>query len=230
MRGFLGEGNLPYLQLDFCAGAKGPGPTDRLVGRAQVLVPCAFLDNSRPAAIIKLSRIAEAAVLITLQELELHRIVVSKAYAPGALDYRGADFQQVGPLQVEAVAELEGSEIRIRGHLGTGLRAPCDRCLGPVDISIERDFDLFYRSLRTIAREEEIKIPSDELEVGFYSGGGIALADVVTEQVILALPMKVVCRPGCLGLCPTCGADRNREPCECAGPREDSPFASLKEE
>jgi uncharacterized protein len=226
----LGEGNLPCSQLDSCAGAKRRRSTDRLVGRAQGLLPCAFLDNSRSAAIIRILRIAEAAVLITLQELERHRIEVSKAYAPGALDYRGADFEQVCPLQVEAVAELEGSEIRIRGHLGTRLRAPCDRCLGPVDISVERDFDLFYRSLKTIAREEEIETPADELEVGFYSGDGIALADVVTEQVILALPMKVVCRPECLGLCPTCGADRNREACGCAEPREDSPFASLEGE
>lgn len=169
-------------------------------------------------------------MLITLQQLELHRIVVSKAYAPGALDHRGAEFRQVAPLQVDAVAELVGSEIRIRGHLGTRLKAPCDRCLGPVEISVERDFDLFYRPVRTIAREEEMEIPDDELEVGFYSGEGIALAEVVTEQVILALPMKVVCRADCLGLCPTCGADRNREACRCPAPREDSPFASLKGE
>jgi uncharacterized protein len=174
--------------------------------------------------------IAEAAVLITLQELELHRVVVSKAYAPGALDYHGAEFQQVGPLQVDALAEVVGSEIRIRGHLGTRLNASCNRCLGPVEIPVEHDFDLFYRPVKTIAREEEIEISEDELEVGFYSGDGIALADVVTEQVILALPMKVVCRPDCLGLCPTCGADRNCEACRCSEPREDSPFASLKGE
>jgi uncharacterized protein len=174
--------------------------------------------------------IGEAAVLITPHELELHRIVVSKAYAPGALDCHGGEFQQVGPLQVEAVAELVGSEIRIRGHLGARLKAPCDRCLGPVDISVERDFDLSYRPVKTIAREEEIEISADELEVGFYSGDGIALADVVREQVILALPMKVVCRPECLGLCPTCGADRNREACGCAESREGSPFASLRGE
>lgn len=167
---------------------------------------------------------------ITLQELELHRVVVSKAYAPGALDYQGAAFRQVGPLQVDAVAELVGSEIRIRGHLGTRLKASCDRCLGPVEIPVERDFDLFYRPMKSIAREEEVEIPEDELDVGFFSGDGITLADVVSEQAILALPMKVVCRPECLGLCPTCGADRNRETCQCLVPQEDSPFASLKGE
>ena len=167
---------------------------------------------------------------ITLEELELHRIVVSKTYASGALDYQGAEFRQVAPLKVDAVAELEGSEIRVRGHLGTILEAGCDRCLGQVRIPVERDFDLFYRPLQSIAREEEIEIPTDELEVGFFSGDGIELADVVREQVILSVPMKVVCRDECQGLCPVCGANRNVVACHCVPPQQASPFASLKED
>lgn len=167
-------------------------------------------------------------MFISLEELELHRVVVSKSYAPDALDYRGGDFRQRGPLKVDAVAELAGAEIRIRGRLSTRLEAICDRCLGPLEIPMERDFDLFYRPLSTIAREEEIEVPADELEVGFYSGNGIQLADVVTEQVILAVPMKVLCRADCRGLCPTCGVNRNLVECGCSGRREESPFASLK--
>jgi uncharacterized protein len=165
-----------------------------------------------------------------LEELELHRIVVSKTYASGALDYQGAEFRQVAPLKVDAVAELAGSEIRVRGHLGTLLEACCDRCLGPVPIPVERDFDLYYRPLQAIAREEEIEIPADELGVGFFSGDGIELADVVREQVILSVPMKVVCRDDCQGLCPVCGANRNVVKCHCVPPQQRSPFASLKEE
>jgi uncharacterized protein len=89
---------------------------------------------------------------------------------------------------------------------------------------------LFYRPLSSIAREEEIEVPADELDVGFYSGDGIEVADVVTEQVILSVPMKVICRAECQGLCPVCGADRNLETCQCASPQARSPFASLKEE
>lgn len=166
---------------------------------------------------------------ITLEELQLHRIVVAKTYESGALNYRGAEFRQVGPLKVDAVAELVGSEIGIRGHLGGRLEASCDRCLGKVSLPVECDFDLFYRPVQSIAREEEIEIPTDELDVAFCSGNGIELADLVTEQVILSVPMKIVCRVECLGLCPVCGADRNLEPCGCSPPREKSPLASLKE-
>ena len=167
-------------------------------------------------------------MLITPQALEIHRVVVSKTYAPGELDYRGAEFRQLEPLSVGAVAELVGGEIRIRGHIGTALETSCDRCLGPVELRIDRDFDLFYRPVSTIAREEEIEIPDDELEVGFYSGDGVELDDVITEQVILAVPMKVVCGPDCRGLCPTCGANLNIEQCDCPPTEADSPFAALR--
>jgi uncharacterized protein len=172
--------------------------------------------------------IREAPVLITLQELELHRIEVQKTYAPGELDYHTADFEQQGPLKVSAVAELLSSEIRIRGHLATRLKAECDRCLAPVGFPIEHDFDLFYRPMETIARDEEIEVPEEEAEVGFYSDDKIELADLVTEQVILSVPMKIVCRPDCLGLCPVCGVDRNLEKCKCSQRQKESPFASLK--
>jgi len=167
-------------------------------------------------------------VLITPQVLEIHRVVVSKTYAPGELDYRGAEFRQVKPLKVGVVAELEGGEIRIRGHLETTLGASCDRCLGSAEIAIDRDFDLFYRPVSTIARAEEIEVPDEELEVGFYPGDGVELDDAITEQVILAVPMKVVCGPDCRGLCPNCGANWNRERCDCPRREADSPFAVLR--
>jgi DUF177 domain-containing protein len=172
--------------------------------------------------------IGEAAVLITLRELELHRISVSKTYPPDVLDLQGSGFRQKGLVKVDAVAELVEREIRVRGHVSAQLETNCDRCLGRVEFPVESDFDLSYRPVEEIAREEEVEVPGDELKVGFYSGAGLALRDVVTEQVILAVPMKVVCRPGCLGLCPACGVNRNIEHCGCASEREDSPFTFLK--
>ncbi|HTS69142.1 MAG TPA: DUF177 domain-containing protein [Terriglobia bacterium] len=167
---------------------------------------------------------------ITLAELELHSITASESYVPGALDFHGAEFRQTTPLKLDAQAELLGSEIRIRGKVATTLEAGCDRCLGPVVIPISRDFDLVYRPLASIAKEEEIEVPADEMEVGFYSGDGIELADVALEQVILSVPMKVICGVECRGLCPVCGANRNLTQCNCAPPEHSSPFASLKEE
>ncbi len=107
---------------------------------------------------------------ITLAELELHRVIAAESYAPGSLDYQGAEFRQTAPLKIEATAELQGTEIRVQGHLATRLETSCDRCLAPVEIPINPDFDLFYRPIRSIAKEEEIEVPDDEMAVGFTPG------------------------------------------------------------
>ncbi len=166
---------------------------------------------------------------ITLAELELHRLNASESYAPGFVDYQGAELRQTAPLKIDVTAELVSQEVRIWGHLVTRLESSCDRCLARVPIPVECDFDLVYRPMQTIAKEEEIEVPADEMEIGFYSGDGIELADVATEQVILSVPMKVICSPECRGLCPVCGVNRNLARCDCAPPQQDSPFASLKE-
>ena len=166
---------------------------------------------------------------ITLAELELHRVKASETYNPGALDYHGAEFRQIEPLKIDLTAELLGAEIRIKGHLDTRLESNCDRCLAAVQIPVNTDFDLFYRPVQSLTAQEEVEVPKAELEVGFYSADGIEVADVATEQVILAVPMKVVCGAECKGLCPECGANRNVTPCNCAPPRNVSPFDSLRE-
>ena len=166
-------------------------------------------------------------VLISLEELKLHPVSISKTYLPGELDYRSAEFRQLGDLRIGGVAELVGDEIRFRGHLHVEVQALCDRCLGKVQIPVENDLDLAYRPMATIARQEEVEVSASEHEVGFFSGPGVELVDVVTEQVNLAIPMKIVCRPDCRGLCPTCGVNRNLEECHCTNDYHESPFTAL---
>jgi uncharacterized protein len=43
----------------------------------------------------------------------------------------------------------------------------------------------------------------------------IDLRQALREEVLLALPQFVECRPDCKGLCPTCGANLNEGPCGC---------------
>ena len=188
-----------------------------------------FLDNRAVRPLICDFEGVRLFVLISVEQLELHPVSISETYPAGALDYHTSEFHQVGDLKVRGVAELEGGEIRFRGHLETGVAAICNRCLGPVELPVACDFDLTYRPMETIARNGELELPPTELGVGFYEGPGIQVADVVTEQVNLFMPMQVVCSPDCRGLCPTCGANLNVEACRCPEASHESPFASLLE-
>src|ERR1700689_3841375 len=172
-------------------------------------------------------------MFLAVKELEIQKIRLRQSFAPGAVDYRTTDFRQVDPLEGTATAELVEGQIRIPGELHTGLELVCARCLEPVFEEVSRDFDLFYRPLHSITRVEEVRLKLDDTEIAFFEGDGLFLADVLAEQVLLAIPMKAICRSDCRGLCPQCGANLNTDECRCESHITDSrmaPLARLKQD
>ena len=172
-------------------------------------------------------------MFLDVKELAVHKIRIRKSYAPGTVDYHTGDFQQAEPLEVRATAELLEGQIRITGELHTRLEMVCARCLESVNEDVTREFDLFYRPLSSMTKQEEERLKFDDTEIAFFEGEGLFLADVLAEQVLLALPMKAICRSDCRGLCPNCGVNLNNEECRCeahvANPRM-APLARLKQE
>ena len=154
-------------------------------------------------------------MFLDVKELAVRKIRIRKSYAPGTVDYHTGDFRQVEPLEVRAAAEVLEGQIRITGELHTRLEMTCARCLEPVNEDVARDFDLFYRPLASMTKEEEERLKLDDTEIAFFEGEGLFLADVLAEQVLLALPMKAICRSDCRGLCPQCGVNLNNEECRC---------------
>ncbi len=182
---------------------------------------------------LRAEKAAKTRMFLDVKELTLHKIRIRKSYAPGTVDYHSGEFRQVEPLEVRATAELVDSQIRVSGTLHTRLELACARCLENVSEEVSRDFDLYYRPVASIAREEEVHLKVDDTEIGFFQGEGLFLADILAEQVILALPMKVICRSDCRGLCPHCGANLNSEPCRCETRAADArlaPLARLKQD
>ena len=175
----------------------------------------------------------ENAMFLDVKELAVRKIRIRKSYAPGSVDYHSGEFKQVEPLEVHASAELVEGQIRITGSLQTKIELVCARCLESVVEEVSRDFDLFYRPMKTIAKEREDRLKEDDTEIAFFEGEGLFLADVLAEQVLLALPMKVICRSDCRGLCPHCGVNLNNEECRCEAHTADSrlaPLARLKQD
>jgi len=172
-------------------------------------------------------------MFLDVNELAVRKTRIRKSYAPGTLDFHSGEFRQVEPLEVRATAELVDGQIRIYGNLHTRVELVCARCLDTVVEEISRDFDLFYRPMTSIAEDEEVQLALDDTEIAFFEGDGLFLADVLAEQVNLALPMKVICSSDCRGLCPHCGANLNNEECRCEKNGSDprlAPLARLKQD
>jgi uncharacterized protein len=161
---------------------------------------------------------ASSEMFIGVKQLERGRLDFHEEFPPGTIDFRTRDFRQSAMLEAEGAAELAGVEIHLEGRLRTQLEMSCARCLEPLTRKVEARFDLVYRPVSTISRDEEVSLADEDTDIGFYTGQGLFLADALAEQVHLALPMKTLCSPECKGLCPSCGANLNRDRCRC-GPR-----------
>ncbi|MGH9658826.1 MAG: YceD family protein [Bryobacteraceae bacterium] len=169
-------------------------------------------------------------MFLSIKEMEVRKICFDTSFAPGELDLEGEEVRQSVPIRAEGTAQLlgnTGGEVRIEGGLEGALEADCDRCLGRVVFPLRERFDLFYRPME-LGLGEELAIDEGEAEMGFYEGLGLELADVINEQVLLALPMQRVCRPDCKGICPVCGVNRNETECRCAARPVDDRWAALK--
>jgi uncharacterized protein len=64
--------------------------------------------------------------------------------------------------------------------------------------------------------DEEVELEEEDTRTAFFTGTKLAIADVLREQILLALPMKVLCRVDCKGLCPVCGMNLNSGTCTCS--------------
>ncbi len=176
-------------------------------------------------------------MFLNIKDLELHPLDFTEEFQPGVVDL-GGEGRQRTPLKAsgraEVVEERHGKheiikDIRLRGRLSTGLELQCARCLEPVSQEITREFELLYRPLGTDAGRDELSVTDAEAEIGYYQGEGLLLEDVLREQVLLALPLKVTCREDCKGLCPQCGKNLNEQQCSCSTEVEDPRWAALKE-
>jgi len=180
---------------------------------------------------------AEVLMLIEIRELERHPVDFQEQIAPGVIDL-GSEAKQAGNLESRGratlVREQHGkhqfiNDIRMAGELSVQIEIPCARCLEPIARDLNRKFDLLYRPQGSDAGREELSVTAAEAEIGYYRGEGLLLEDVLREQVLLALPLRVICREDCKGLCPHCGQNLNWGQCNCAEPQEDPRWSALKD-
>ena len=162
-------------------------------------------------------------------ELEREPSEFDLELAPGVVDL-GEEAEQIGPLatsgQAEVIHEHRGprdivADIRLKGSFSGKFQVPCARCVEPVEIPLSAEFDLIFRPAEADAEATERSITAPETEIGYYLEDSLLLEDVLREQVLLALPVRTLCKPDCKGLFPRCGENRNSTACDCeVGPQD----------
>ncbi len=118
------------------------------------------------------------------------------------------------------------SGILVSARLTVETDLACGRCLAP------------FRRLFEIVFDEEF-VPERDPVTGLPPSGAdpdafridhrqhLDLSEAIRQYEQAALPISPLCREGCAGLCPRCGADRNESPCGCTGEDEDPRWGPL---
>jgi DUF177 domain-containing protein len=121
---------------------------------------------------------------------------------PGELDLGGQRYSVRGGM-VDARLDLSrtaaGYSIRMR--FVAYVDGPCMRCLADADVPVEID-----------AREvDQPRSADEELTSPYIADDELQLARWTHDSLALALPLQLLCRPDCRGLCPVCGVSLNDE-------------------
>lgn len=168
--------------------------------------------------------------------LELTQPIERKVLEGALAESEG--FRLVSSTPLSASFRKVSGQIHVQGSFEASLTGPCRRCTKDVGVLVPVDFSL--RMVREIPKPDEDEdddapvLPSrrrrqkkeddeqgelaasfelDEVDAEPFDGKTIDLDPIVREQVLLALPVTVLCREDCKGLCPTCGQDLNDKDC-----------------
>jgi uncharacterized protein len=122
-----------------------------------------------------------------------------------------------------AVAVLDSVDggIEVTAEVQAPWQGECRRCLRPLTGELRGVVRELYRSR---SRHDPSEADDDTYPL---EGDQLDLRPLVRDALLLELPLVPLCQEGCRGLCPTCGADLNTDPCGCPGADRDPRWGAL---
>ena len=165
---------------------------------------------------------------IEIENLEELGGEFSKVYEGDELPLAETDVRLVAPVDVSGRMRKDGNELEFKGELTTEVEVACGRCLRPVRLPVQSEFDERFLSSVNWRHEEQHELKTEDLNIAVFDGEAIDLDELVREEILLAVPSHVLCRDECEGLCPICGVDKNLESCRCEENQTDSRWEKLK--
>ncbi len=178
---------------------------------------------------------------IHVNEIPDEGTTLSLDVEPEEIGLTALDARFRGPLKVTAEVERVEETVSVAGVIEGTQLLECDRCVSPFESDLVLSFSAEYRAAAPAAKavptakpteqaddEKTDRGPEEDDEIYRYHKDEVDLAEMLREQVILALPMHPLCAESCQGLCPVCGQNRNVQQCGCQEARPESPFAVLK--
>ena len=110
----------------------------------------------------------------------------------------GEDYTLLTPLHAHGSITFGGNAFLLAGSLSARVQLLCSRCLTPVVQDLSFAFDEEF---------DEDEYPGDDAVMD--------LEDIAHQIWLTSIPMQVLCREDCKGLCSQCGKNLNEGACDC---------------
>lgn len=105
--------------------------------------------------------------------------------------------------------------ILVRGRVATTATAACSRCLEPVAVPLAFEVEEVYAPTIDIVTGKSVTPDEEDRALWIDARHILDLAEVLRQDVLLTMPLNVLCRDDCRGLCPMCGQNLNQASCTC---------------
>ena len=158
---------------------------------------------------------------VSLAAGEQHREQLPVTIAPFTL--AGALYE-AGPHTLDvrfAVTRLRNGWV-FDAAFAVDVHGACHRCLEDAVVTLEIEASEFHAFRPEPGAEEEMTCE-------YLAEDTLDSDRMASDAVVLAMPVQVLCRPDCAGLCPTCGANRNAGSCGCVEPEVDERWGKLRD-
>ena len=132
------------------------------------------------------------------------------------------------PICVNGRVRLSGSEIQVSGRVETKVNVECDRCLKTIEMPVSAGFKLQYITGQDYESSQAAELTPDEMSLSVFDGEAIDVDEIVREQILLAVPDRVLCDENCRGICSICGTNLNTGSCDCTSTEVDPRWEALK--
>jgi uncharacterized protein len=167
-------------------------------------------------------------MIIDLSSVRSERKKIERTFGVEEIDLDGEDVKLTAPVEVVADISKIDKKTSLGGTITTAISRDCTRCLEPVTGGLMFEFATSFLDAAEEDAKADAEVDPEDLDVSLVEDGKVSLADIVREQILLALPIQNFCREDCKGLCQKCGANLNLIDCKCSGEDIDPRWAALK--
>lgn len=165
---------------------------------------------------------------IELENLEGGKGDFAHVYQPDEVNLLEERVHLVEPAVVKGQLKLKDRRVLVNGHIETRAHVECDRCLQPVELPVSVNFALDFVTGSEYESSEAAELTEAQMALSVFDGDAIDVDEIVKEQILLAVPARMLCGEDCKGICPECGIDRNTGECSCVTKETDPRWAALK--